>query len=123
VQVYTAEAAKLGISLTECSHKVKDFSLTALSGDYRRLLVRPQRMSWSLLLYSHPDQDLGYTDLDAVLEKPKPELETLSPGTILCLDCVCCSRGGGGNPSVAPQLNLKIFAIGWVCMGTVDYPT
>ncbi len=79
-QVYTEEAKKLGISLTECSHKVKEFSLTALAGDYRRLLVRPKNMSWSLLLYSHPDQDLGYTDLDAVLGNPKPELEILAPG-------------------------------------------
>ena len=77
------EAQRLGISLTECSHKVKDFSMTALAGDYRRLLVIPKDMSWSLLLYSQPDQDLGYTDLDAVLGKPRPELETLAPG-IFC---------------------------------------
>lgn len=79
--MYTAEAQKLGISLEECSHKVKEFSLTALPGDYRRLLVKPKGMLWQLLLYSHPDQDLAYTDLDAVLGNPKPELETLSPGT------------------------------------------
>jgi tRNA pseudouridine13 synthase len=81
--VYTAEAEKLGISLKECRHKVKDFSLTALPGDYRRLLVKPKEMSWQLLLYSHPDQDLAYTDLDALLGNPKPELDILSRGTSL----------------------------------------
>lgn len=81
--MYQTEAEKHGITLGETSHEVRDFSFKTLPGDYRRLLVRPEQLSWKLLLYTELQQDLAYTDLDAVLEKRKPNIRELLPGTDL----------------------------------------
>lgn len=80
VQVYESEAQKLGIDLKQCSHNVHDFSFKSLPGDYRRLLVRPKQLSWKLILYSDLQQDLAFTDLDAVLQRPRPNVQQLPPG-------------------------------------------
>lgn len=40
----------------QCSHGVKDFQLSALSGDYRRLLHVPCDMQHHVVKYADPDQ-------------------------------------------------------------------
>ena len=80
LQVYRREAEQLGLVLGESSHDLKEFSFKSLPGDYRRILVRPKELSWKLLLYSDLQQDLAYTDLDAILAKPKPDAQELPAG-------------------------------------------
>ena len=84
-QVYKREADSFGLVLGECSHSLKEFSFTSLSGDYRRVLVRPKELTWKLLLYTDLQQDLAHTDLGAVLGKPQPDIQELLVGE----SCYC----------------------------------
>ena len=82
--MYKETAEKEGISLEACTHKVREFSLTALPGDYRRLMHRPEDLRWQLLVYDNANQELGHTDLDALRGNPRPAAEPLAPGMLAC---------------------------------------
>lgn len=47
--------------------------------------MRPRQLTWKLLLYSDLQQDLAFTDLDAVLQKQKPDIIELQAGMTSCL--------------------------------------
>ena len=102
--MYQTEAASLGLSLGECKHNVREFSFKSLPGDYRRLLVRPKQLDWKLLTYSDLQQDLAYTDLDALLDKPKPAVEELESGeasfSVKASPQLLQSRSGASRRSV-----------------------
>ncbi|CAD7703369.1 unnamed protein product [Ostreobium quekettii] len=66
--VYSSLAAESGLALKECPHNVREFSLTSLGGDYRRLICKLPDMSCSLLEYEDPDETLSRTDLDVLRE-------------------------------------------------------
>ncbi|ERN01557.1 hypothetical protein AMTR_s00002p00271620 [Amborella trichopoda] len=69
--VYHDLAKKDGITLMESSHNVKEFSITKMTGGYRRILQRPLDFEWELLEYTDVNIPLTETDLD-VLAKSKP---------------------------------------------------
>ena len=106
LQVYQQEASKLGLDLASSPHKVKEFSLTSLHGDYRRLVHRPQGLKWQLLAYLDGNQDLGYTDLDALRKKPHPVFDTLNPG-ILLLELILGLKRSLLAEIVWPALNVQ----------------
>lgn len=62
--VYHDLARKDEISLAECAHNVKEFSITSMSGAYRRVLQKPIDFEWELLKYRDPSAPLADTDLD-----------------------------------------------------------
>ena len=64
MQVYQTEAEKHGLSLKSCPHSERDFSLPARPGDYRYILHKPSDVSFQLLRYAEPDQDLALTQLE-----------------------------------------------------------
>ena len=64
MQIYKEEADKLGISLLDCPHSERDFSLTSRPGDYRYIMHKPIDIEYRLLEYSDPDQDLMLTQLE-----------------------------------------------------------
>ncbi|BDA41229.1 Multisubstrate pseudouridine synthase 7 [Coccomyxa sp. Obi] len=78
-QVYRDLAAEDGISLDSAPHGVRDFSLTALPGGYRRLLHRPRDLNWRLLRYSDPDEPLAHSTLDRLAGVPPPSVQPISP--------------------------------------------
>lgn len=53
-----------GISLEESPHKVKMFSITGLTGAYRRIIQKPHNVEWKVLRYNHENEDLTETDAD-----------------------------------------------------------
>ena len=53
----------MGISLDSCSHQVREFSLMHLSGDYRRMLLKPNGFAARLIPYQHPDEEMATTEL------------------------------------------------------------
>ncbi|KAK9159535.1 hypothetical protein Syun_005876 [Stephania yunnanensis] len=69
--VYHEFAKKDGISLTECEHNVKEFSITGLTGGYRRVFQRPIDFEWDLVQYTDGNIPLAETDLD-IITKSKP---------------------------------------------------
>ncbi|KHN31449.1 Multisubstrate pseudouridine synthase 7 [Glycine soja] len=69
--VYEDLAKKDGISLTESVHNVEDFSITSITGCYRRVFQKPINFEWELLTYSDSNKQLVETDLDKV-NKSKP---------------------------------------------------
>ncbi len=80
MQVYRDLAAEDGIPLDSAPHGVRDFSLTALPGGYRRLLHRPRDLNWRLLRYSDPDAPLAHSTLDRLSGAPPPSVQPISPG-------------------------------------------
>ena len=85
MQVYRDLAAKDGISLDSTPHGVRDFSLTALPGGYRRLLHRPRDLNWLLLLYSYPDAPLASSTLDRLTGVAPPAVNVITPGIKLSI--------------------------------------
>ena len=63
LQVYEQAAQTMGISLDSCSHQVREFSLMHLSGDYRRMLLKPSGFAARVIPYQHPDEELATTEL------------------------------------------------------------
>ncbi|KAM0951860.1 putative tRNA pseudouridine(13) synthase [Dioscorea sansibarensis] len=70
--VFHEIAKKDGISLMESAHGAKEFSITGVTGDYRRVFQRPVDFVWELLTYTDDNIPLAETDLD-VMSKTKPD--------------------------------------------------
>ncbi|KAF8038939.1 hypothetical protein BT93_B1482 [Corymbia citriodora subsp. variegata] len=69
--IYHDLAKKDSISLTESVHNVKEFSITSMTGGYRRVFQKPMDYEWEMLRYSDYSVPLAETDLDKIT-KPKP---------------------------------------------------
>ena len=61
-EVYERMAAADGVSLTGGQHAVRHFSMASLTGGFRRLVQRPEGMSWALLRYGAGAEELTETD-------------------------------------------------------------
>lgn len=66
-QVYRQLAEQDGVSLESSPHNTRHFSATSLSGDYRRLVLRPSALAWRLLRYDAPDAELANVPPEGVL--------------------------------------------------------
>lgn len=70
-EIYHDLAKKDGISLTESIHGVKEFSITSMTGGYRRVFQKPIDFEWELLTYTDSNKPLAETDLDRIpMNKP-----------------------------------------------------
>ncbi|XP_024962160.1 multisubstrate pseudouridine synthase 7 isoform X2 [Cynara cardunculus var. scolymus] len=65
-QYYQDLADKDGVSLTECLHNVKEFSLTSMTGAYRRVFGKAKDFEWELIKYTDVSIPLTMTDLDII---------------------------------------------------------
>ncbi|XP_030630384.1 pseudouridylate synthase 7 homolog isoform X1 [Chanos chanos] len=57
------------LDIDNMRHKVRDYSL---AGAYRRILIRPQDVSWELIHYDDPRVPLVHTDVEKLEGKPAP---------------------------------------------------
>ncbi|KAL1561888.1 tRNA pseudouridine(13) synthase [Salvia divinorum] len=65
-KIYHDLAKKDAISLTESAHNSKEFSLTNMTGAYRRVFQKPKDFEWELLKYTDPNLPLAETDMDVI---------------------------------------------------------
>ncbi|KAL2478601.1 Pseudouridine synthase family protein [Forsythia ovata] len=65
-KVYQDLAKKDDISLTESAHNTKEFSITNVTGSYRRLFQKPKDFEWELVKYTDRDMPLAETDWDII---------------------------------------------------------
>ncbi|PKI47166.1 hypothetical protein CRG98_032437 [Punica granatum] len=65
-EVYNDLAKKDGISLAGSPHNIKEFSITSLTGGYRRVFQKPTDFQWELLKYTDAHVPLAETDLDRI---------------------------------------------------------
>ncbi|XP_076896705.1 multisubstrate pseudouridine synthase 7-like [Bidens hawaiensis] len=70
-QYYQHLANKDGVSLTESTHNVKEFSLTSMTGAYRRVFGKAKDFEWELIKYRDVSIPLTVTDLDIVTNANK----------------------------------------------------
>ncbi|CAL8260953.1 unnamed protein product [Merluccius merluccius] len=62
-----------GLDIDTMRHKVKDYSL---AGAYRRVVIRPSNVSWSVIQYDDPRISLVHTDVEKLEDKPGPVFNT-----------------------------------------------
>ncbi|XP_034707285.1 multisubstrate pseudouridine synthase 7 isoform X2 [Vitis riparia] len=65
------DPVKDAISLTESVHSVKEFSITNMTGGFRRVFQKPIDFEWELLTYTEGNIPLAETDWDKIT-KSKP---------------------------------------------------
>ncbi|KAJ9180125.1 hypothetical protein P3X46_008407 [Hevea brasiliensis] len=65
-KVYHDLAKKDTINLAESVHSVKEFSITSITGNYRRVFQKPTDFEWELLSYTDGNIPLAVTDLDKI---------------------------------------------------------
>jgi hypothetical protein len=92
--VYQEAAQADGVCLKEGTHGARDFSIRTLPGTYRRILYKPDDLTWRLLAYRDPDQDLVPSDVTVALNRPTPEPLQITPGVLLL-------------PAVSTAINLR----------------
>ncbi|KAM5204543.1 pseudouridylate synthase 7 homolog isoform 2-T2 [Hipposideros larvatus] len=57
------------LDIDNMRHKIRDYSL---SGAYRKIVIRPQNVSWEVVAYDDPKIPLFNTDVDNLEGKPPP---------------------------------------------------
>nr|GMD01314.1 multisubstrate pseudouridine synthase 7 isoform X2 [Ipomoea batatas] len=65
-KIYHDLAEKDGVKLTESMHNVKEFSITNMTGSYRRVFQKPKDFEWELIAYSDGTQSLAETDWEII---------------------------------------------------------
>ncbi|XP_028814111.1 pseudouridylate synthase 7 homolog isoform X2 [Denticeps clupeoides] len=68
-KVYRELLSADNLDIDNMRHKVRDYSL---AGAYRRVLIRPQDVSWQLIHYNDPRVPLVHTDVEKLEGKPAP---------------------------------------------------
>ncbi|XP_074840256.1 pseudouridylate synthase 7 homolog [Carettochelys insculpta] len=70
---YKEMLAADNLDINNMRHRIRDYSL---SGAYRKIIIRPQNVSWEVVAYDDPRIPLFSTDLDKLEGKPPPILAT-----------------------------------------------
>ncbi|KAJ9185855.1 hypothetical protein P3X46_005442 [Hevea brasiliensis] len=65
-KVYHDLSKKDAINLAESVHSVKEFSITSMTGSYRRVFQKPMDFEWELLSYTDGNIPLAETDFDRI---------------------------------------------------------
>ena len=131
-EAYTSRAAADGVSLTGGQHSVREFSLAAFSGGYRRLLQRPGAMAWRLLRYECADDELARTAFgDALVaegRRPPPPDAAMPPPGPECMvanaaaeagdaaAAAACVHGPDGGKFTALQLSFALPSAAYATM-------
>ncbi|KAJ3105781.1 multisubstrate pseudouridine synthase 7 [Phlyctochytrium planicorne] len=68
-ELYASFMATFGLDPHKMKRKNREISL---SGDYRRLLTKPDNVKWNIYSYNDPDVPLSLTDVDVLEGKPAP---------------------------------------------------
>ncbi|KAJ3696119.1 hypothetical protein LUZ60_001496 [Juncus effusus] len=110
--VYHEMAKNDDISLTEAAHGVKEFSITSMTGGYRRVFQRPIDYMWELMKYTEETESLAETDLDIMKKKTGENAKKE--------ELVKNGVEGCENDSVPNKLALKLgFTLPTSCYATM----
>ncbi|KAK8968075.1 hypothetical protein KSP40_PGU018992 [Platanthera guangdongensis] len=121
-------AKKDSISLTESVHAVKEFSISNMTGDYRRVFQRPIDYTWELLTYTNNNEDLAETDLDIISRLKSTDLVTDKSSISASLDEKVNFVSDDKNPMIDqvechgsdPKVALKLrFTLPASCYATM----
>ncbi|KAH8937329.1 hypothetical protein BDL97_16G022100 [Sphagnum fallax] len=80
--IYEDLARKDLVDLHVCTHNVKEYAITHLSGGYRRLLQKPIDLEWKILKYSDVTKPLAKTDLDKLHCVSEAHLNSVETNTV-----------------------------------------
>ncbi|XP_077196456.1 pseudouridylate synthase 7 homolog isoform X2 [Paroedura picta] len=82
-EAYREILAADNLDINNMNHKIRDYSL---SGAYRKIIIRPQNVSWETVAYDDPKIPLFNTDLDKLEGKPPAVLLTEGKYTALKME-------------------------------------
>ncbi|XP_060100697.1 pseudouridylate synthase 7 homolog isoform X2 [Heteronotia binoei] len=72
-EAYREILAVDNLDINNMKHKIRDYSL---SGAYRKIIIRPQSVTWEMVAYDDPKIPLFNTDLDKLEGKPPAVIAT-----------------------------------------------
>jgi tRNA pseudouridine13 synthase len=116
-KVFKDLANKDSISLTNTVHSIKEFSLTSMTGAYRRVFQKPKDFNWEVLNYTDGNIPVAETDLDAIAKKTEAES-----------DCKTClgglennnnSNGDNNNEGLVQKALKMSFTLPASCYATM----
>ncbi|XP_048465922.1 pseudouridylate synthase 7 homolog [Rhincodon typus] len=87
-KAYEEMMAADGLDINNMKHKIRDYSL---SGAYRKIIIRPQNVTWETLVYDDNTIPLVHTDVEKLEGTPLPEFSK-------------------GTETVGTNLNLTLFS-------------
>ena len=110
-----------GLSTASLLHRVKEL---ALPGGYRKLMQRPQAMTWRILKYDDPNLPLAATDLSTIRGEPAPEgvpggqltaavLEFILPSSTYATMCLRELTKQSTEVAHQKSLNSAAAAVDW----------
>ncbi|CAJ2631517.1 unnamed protein product [Trifolium pratense] len=103
VKVYNDLTNKDGISLTESVHNAKEFSITNVTGSYRKVFQKPIDFEWELLTYTDSNKPLVETDLDKIGKSKPINVNPVSPPNEQkekVVDCISQLESSDDGPKV-----------------------
>ncbi|PNY05200.1 multisubstrate pseudouridine synthase 7-like protein, partial [Trifolium pratense] len=92
-----------GISLTESVHNAKEFSITNVTGSYRKVFQKPIDFEWELLTYTDSNKPLVETDLDKIGKSKPINVNPVSPPNEQkekVVDCISQLESSDDGPKV-----------------------
>ncbi|KAL3843975.1 hypothetical protein ACJIZ3_001378 [Penstemon smallii] len=89
-KVYHGLAKQDAISLTESMHNSKEFSITNMTGAYRRVFQKPKDFEWELLKYTDINVPLAETDWESISKSHPVTLGGNSDHKERCKLKTCC---------------------------------
>ncbi|CAN6575507.1 unnamed protein product [Malus baccata var. baccata] len=100
------------ISLTESVHNVKEFSITSVTGKYRRIFQKSMDFEWEILKYSDGTIPVVDTDLDKIAKTKPASVDKEDPASLNgdgslhdnAKQTECVDNDIGGNGEKLPEV-------------------
>eukprot|EP00210_Caulerpa_lentillifera_P007488 g7154.t1 len=74
--IYQEIAQRDGVSLTKSKHKIKDFSIEKVSGDYRKIIVKVPELDYEIMNYHESYEQLLTSDLERLQKRGMEEINS-----------------------------------------------
>eukprot|EP00257_Ricinus_communis_P013254 XP_015570652.1 multisubstrate pseudouridine synthase 7 isoform X1 [Ricinus communis] len=110
-KVYHDLAEKDAINLAESVHSAKEFSITSMTGSYRRVFQKPMDFEWEILSYTDGTTPLAETDMEKLAKAKSIELnkeeETKKNDTKSPSDCMRQPMSSGNDLHLSAEYNRE----------------
>jgi tRNA(Glu) U13 pseudouridine synthase TruD len=109
---YERMAEAVGISLSQCPHSARDFALTRLTGDYRRVFVVPRACRHCFVRYADLDEEILTSEAPPLEHRKREIPRGAGDGQKGTGDKECEQPGGGvGAVRSAGDQDVRVIPV------------